>query len=173
MYSLLSQATQPTTSQGDNVEDLFLTGAEAEARLQPGIPLDGPIVTNGQQQFQCNIQKGQPIEQLFRRMGNLDRTVSVQNPSFSLEGASSVKMRLGDVQDILLSDRISEDPINALELRSPLPRSILPRFLNGEDCQLLGRVRDAVLDGDSGERCAVSIAEWNRWKDVEDWALLA
>ncbi|KAF9729850.1 hypothetical protein PMIN01_11783 [Paraphaeosphaeria minitans] len=56
---------------------------------------------------------------------------------------------------------------------SPLPRSILPSFLTGEDCQLLGRVRDAVLDGDSGERRAASIAEWYQWKDVEGWVLLA
>ncbi|KAL5374888.1 hypothetical protein PMIN06_013071 [Paraphaeosphaeria minitans] len=126
-----------------------------------------------QQQFRWDSHKGRPIEQLFRRMGNSDRTVSVQRSSLSLQQPSFVPMQLGTVRDIILENKISQDPLNVLDLRNPLPRSILPSFLMGEDCQLLSRIRDTILEGATAERCSAPVAEWNRWRDDEDWALLA
>lgn len=75
--------------------------------------------------------KGRPIEQLFRCMGNLNRTVSVQMPSLSLENDSFITMLLCDVQDKFLKNMVSEDPLNVLDLCNPLPRSTLPKFLTG------------------------------------------
>ncbi|KAF2647718.1 hypothetical protein K491DRAFT_291679 [Lophiostoma macrostomum CBS 122681] len=174
MSTLLRRASQPTVEGNeDEKEAYFLTGEEAERRLEPHIELHGPIVTINQQQFKWDRDKGQPIHQLFRRMGNPYRSVSVQSPSLSLQNPSCVTMELGSVQQAFKEDKTSKDRLNVLELRNPLPRSVLPYFLTGEDSQLLSRVRDAVLEGATAERCTAPIGEWNKWKDDEDWVLLA
>jgi hypothetical protein len=174
MLSLLSRASQPRTLGDEGEEEVyFMTGEEARSLLESGATLHGPIITEGQQQFQWEQRKGRPVEQLFRRMGNPNRTVSVQKPSLSLQQPSCVAMRLGDVYDIFAENKASDDPLNVLDLRNPLPRSILPHFLTGEDCQLLSRVRDTILEGATAERCTAQVTEWNKWKDDEDWVLLA
>jgi hypothetical protein len=174
MLSLLSRASQPRTLRDQNEEDVyFVTGEEARSLLESSATLRGPIITEGQQQFQWDQRKGRPVEQLFRRMGNPNRTVSVQKPSLSLQQPSCVAMRLGDVYDAFAEDKASDDPLNVLDLRNPLPRSILPHFLTGEDCQLLSRVRDTILEGATAERCTAQVTEWNKWRDDEDWVLLA
>ncbi|KAF1941893.1 hypothetical protein EJ02DRAFT_422629 [Clathrospora elynae] len=61
-----------------------------------------------------------------------------------------------------------DDPLNVLDLRNPLPRSILPHFLTSEDFQLLSRVRDTILEGATAERCTAQVTEWNKWRDDED-----
>ena len=45
--------------------------------------------------------------------------------------------------------------------------------LIGENCQLLSRIRDEVLRGDTVDRTVASREDWNQWKDVEHWVLLA
>jgi hypothetical protein len=174
MLSLLSRASQPRTLGDESEEEVyFMTGEEARSLLESGATLHGPIITEGQQQFQWEKRKGRPVEQLFRRMGNPNRTVSVQKPSLSLQQPSCVAMRLGDVYDAFAEDKASDDPLNVLDLRNPLPRSILPYFFTGEDCQLLSRVRDTILEGATAERCTAQVTEWNKWRDDEDWVLLA
>jgi hypothetical protein len=174
MLSLLSRVSQPRTLADESEEEVyFMTGEEARSLLESGATLHGPIITKGQQQFQWEQRKGRPVEQLFRRMGNPNRTVSVQKPSLSLQQPSCVAMRLGDVYDAFAEEKASDDPLNVLDLRNPLPRSILPYFLTGEDCQLLSRVRDTILEGATAERCTAQVTEWNKWRDDEDWVLLA
>ncbi|OCL13859.1 hypothetical protein AOQ84DRAFT_309856 [Glonium stellatum] len=174
MHDLLSRASQPVTSgTDDQIEAYYLTGEEAATRLEPHAVLNGPIITHYQQQFKWAQHKGRPIEQLFRRIGNPNRTVSVQKPSLSLKEPSFIAMRLGDVQDSFQENIVSDDPLNVLDLRNPLPRSVLPNFLTGEDCQLLSRLRDTVLEGATAERCTASLADWNVWRDDEDWVTLA
>lgn len=174
MHDLFKRASRPVTDGSEHeTEAYFLTGGEAEVRLESRAILNGPIITEKQQQFRWHPQRGRPIEQLFRRIGNLNKAVSVQKPSLSLQKPSCRTMQLSDVQSIFQESNSSEDSINVLELRNPLPRSILPQFLTGEDCQLLSRVRDTVLEGTTEERCTASVAEWNKWKDDEDWVLLA
>ncbi|KAF1358485.1 hypothetical protein EJ07DRAFT_123933 [Lizonia empirigonia] len=174
MLSLLSRASQPRTLGDESEEEVcFMTGKEARSLLESGATLHGPIITEGQQQFQWEQSKGRPVEQLFRRMGNPNRTVSVQKPSLGLEQPSFVAMRLRDIYDTFAENKASDDPLNVLDLRNPLPRSILPYFLTGEDCQLLSRVRDTILEGATAERCTAQVAEWNKWRDDEDWVLLA
>lgn len=174
MFSLLNRAKQPlSTGAESEKEAYFSTGEEAERRLEAHAVLHGPLITENQQQFRWDPRKGRPIEQFFRRIGNLDRSISVQKASLRLHQPSFVLMRLGAVRDSFLKNERSEDPLNVLDLRNPLPRSILPSFLMGEDCQLLSRVRDTILEGATAERCSASIVEWNRWRDDEDWALLA
>jgi hypothetical protein len=174
MLSLLSRASQPRTLRDESEEEVyFMTGEEARSLLESGATLHGPIITEGQQQFQWEQRKGRPVEQLFRRMGNPNKTVSVQMSSLSLQQPSCAAMRLGDIYDTFAENKASDDPLNVLDLRNPLPRSILPHFLTGEDCQLLSRVRDTILEGATAERCTAQVAEWNKWRDDEDWVLLA
>ncbi|OCL15342.1 hypothetical protein AOQ84DRAFT_35962 [Glonium stellatum] len=175
MHRLLSRAIPPVISGSNNgLEAYYLTGQEAENKLDfHATNLHGPIITHHQQQFEWDKRKGRPIGQLFRRMGNLNRTVSVQKPSLSLENDSFITMPLYDVQDKFLTNMVSEDPLNVLDLCNPLPRSILPKFLTGEDCQLLSEVRYSVLGGDTAERCVATAAKWNKWRDDEDWVLVA
>jgi hypothetical protein len=174
MCSLLSRASQPTTISDESEEEVYyMTGEEAKTRLESHIALHGPIITEDQQQFRWDHWKGRPIEQLFRRIGNPTRSVSVQKPSLSLRKPSFELMRLGEVQAVFAENVTSDDPLNVLDLRNPLPRSVLSYFLTGEDCQLLSRVRDVLLEGASAERCTAPIVEWNKWKDDEDWVLLA
>ncbi|KAJ0100709.1 hypothetical protein J7T55_008970 [Diaporthe amygdali] len=57
-----------------------------------------------------------------------------------------------------------------LDVRSPLPPSILPSFLDGDNCQLLSRMRDAVQ--------AVAEAEGPTrpgqvWRETSEWVLLS
>jgi hypothetical protein len=49
----------------------------------------------------------------------------------------------------------------------------MPKFLSGENCQLLLRVRDAVLGGSSGERTVAAKEKWNEWLNVMDWVLMS
>jgi hypothetical protein len=42
-----------------------------------------------------------------------------------------------------------------------------------ENCQLLSTIRDEALRGDTFDRTLASCKQWNEWKDVEHWALLA
>jgi hypothetical protein len=163
MYSLLSRASQPTTIADESEEEVYyMTGDEAKSLLDSRIVLHGPIITEGQQQFRWDHRKRRPIEQLFRRMGNPTRRVSVQRPSLSLQQPSFESMPLGEVQAVFAKNAASDDPLNVLDLRNPLPRSVLPYFLTGEDCQLLSRVRDVLLEGASAERCTAPITEWNK-----------
>ncbi|KAK4182234.1 ATP synthase subunit alpha [Podospora australis] len=169
---LLEKVEQPNTdsSQGA-VEALLCTGDEAASLAESGSSHDAPIITEGQQQFRWS--KGdRPIVQLFRRMGFLDKSVSVQIPSRSSTTQSYEVRKLGEVRKRFLKQDVTDDPWNILDLQSPLPQS-MPNFLTGENCQLLLQVRNAVLMEESAERVVASTQAWNEWKNVLDWVLLS
>ncbi|KAH6983714.1 hypothetical protein EDB80DRAFT_691559 [Ilyonectria destructans] len=102
----------------------------------------------------------------------LDRTVSIQVPSRSSLKESFETKTILEVRNRFLSQRPTNDPWNLLNLQSPLC-STLPSFLEGENCQLLLRVRDAVLMGSSAQRIAASGEDWNTWRNVTEWTLLS
>lgn len=78
---LLEKVEQPNTDSGKGlVEPYFCTGDEAASLVEAGSSGDAPIITKGQQQFRWN-DRDRPIAQVFRRMGGLDKSVSVQIPS--------------------------------------------------------------------------------------------
>ncbi|KAK3983849.1 hypothetical protein QBC44DRAFT_390770 [Cladorrhinum sp. PSN332] len=135
--------------------------------------VEAPIFTQSQQPFQWRGED-RPISQFFSRMEDLglDRTVSVQIPSRTLQEESCERKTLLEVQDRFLIQRLTMNPWNLLDLQSPIP-SALPSFLEGENCQLLLRIRDAVLMGGSAERIAAPGRDWNTWRNVTDWALLS
>ncbi|KAK0749761.1 hypothetical protein B0T18DRAFT_407523 [Schizothecium vesticola] len=153
-------------------EAYFLSGEEAFQQAEFG-QVDAPIFTESQQPFQWR-GKDRPILQFFNRMNNLglDRTVSTQIPSRPLHKASCERKTLLDVRDRFLSQRLTKNPWNLLDLQSWVP-SALPSFLEGENCQLLLQIRDAVLMGSTAERTAASAQDWNTWRNVADWALLS
>ncbi|SPO02465.1 uncharacterized protein DNG_05138 [Cephalotrichum gorgonifer] len=170
---LLEKAEQPNTDPSRGVvEALFCTGDEAASLVESESPYDAPIITEGQQQFRWS-NGGRPIVQLFRRMGALDNSVSVQIPSRSSTTDSFEVRKLSEVRKRFLDQRATADPWNIQDLQSPLPQSILPNFLTGENCQLLLQARNTALMEGSAERVVASTQEWNEWKNVLEWILLS
>ncbi len=167
VFSILQRSKPPTAK-----EAYFLCGEQAAQKLESG-KLDVPMFTQDEQRFRWKGQD-RPIRQLFHRMEDLglDRTVSVQMPSRTLSEGSCERKTLQEVRDRFLRQQPTNDPWNLLDLQNPLP-STLPSFLEGENCQLLFRVRDAVLMGKSAERVAAARQDWNIWRNVTDWALLS
>jgi hypothetical protein len=172
IYKLLEKAEHPNTESSKGiVEALFCTGDEATSLAESGSPHDAPIITEGQQQFRWS--KGdRPIAQLFRRMGFLDKWVSVQIPSRSSNSQSFEVRKLSEVRKRFLAQEDTNDPWNILDMQNPVPQPI-PSHLTGENCQLLLQVRNAVLMEDSAERVIASTQEWKEWKNVLDWVLLS
>lgn len=147
--------------------------------LDSGSPHE-PVITEKEQMFKWRPQL-RPIAELFRRMENLDRRVSVQVPSRHCMDDSFESRDLIQVRDRFLGPSGSDDkkipadddPWNILDLRSPLPAAVLPQFLTNENCQLLPRLRDEVLNPSRAERDTAAREQWNEWRDVLEWVLLS
>lgn len=168
LVSQLLRKCKPPTHR----EAYFLSGEEAFQLTEFG-QVDAPIFTQSQQPFQWR-GTDRPISQYFNHMEDLglNRTVSVQIPSLPLHKASCERTTLLDVRDRFLLQRLTKNPWNLLDLQSPIP-STLPSFIEGKNCQLLFRIRDAVLMGSSAERISAPAQDWNTWRNVTDWALLS
>ncbi|CAK7563508.1 MAG: hypothetical protein SEPTF4163_001377 [Sporothrix epigloea] len=174
IYDLLGVAEQPNDDPGRGPVDVhFLSGEEAHKLLDSRSPYE-PVVTQHEQVFQWRPRL-RPIAELFQRMENLDRHVSVQVPSRDCMGDSFESRDLTEVRDRFLASEglEAEDPWNILDLRSPLPAAVLPRFLTNENCQLLPRLRDEVLNPSRAERDMAAREQWNEWRDVLEWVLLS
>jgi hypothetical protein len=172
IYATLQRSTPPNTDElCGKAEAYFLSGDEAAASVEFGT-VDALIFTHRQQQVQWSRGE-RPICQLFQRMEDLSRFVSVQIPSRPATTESSERRKLGALKRRSLNREETDDPSNVLDLGSPLPPSILPHFLDGLNCQLLSRVRDAVLMGGSAERIRASKEGRNEWRDVLEWVLLS
>ena len=167
VFNILQKSKPPTAK-----EAYFLRGDKAAQQLKSG-KLDVPVFAQDEQRFRWKGED-RPIRQFFRRIEDLglDRTVSVQIPSRALSEGSCERKMLQEVRERFLRQRPANDPWNLLDLQNPLP-STIPSFLEGENCQLLLRVRDAVLMGKSAERVAAAGTDWNMWRNVTDWALLS
>lgn len=173
IHAILSKCKAPNTDlRKGPVEAGFLSGEEAAAVIEKGSERI-PLFTEGQQQFQWTDNKRRPIAQLFHRMEDLTREVSVQIPSHNFDLPSYKTKSLEDIRDRFLAGHGSQDPWNILDLRSPLPPAILPKFLTGENCQLLPRIRDQLLEGHSGERTKATREEWNEWTELLEWVLMS
>jgi hypothetical protein len=83
------------------------------------------------------------------------------------------KHELAEIQQRFLGNADTDDPWNILDLSNPLPPTTMPKFLSGENCQLLLRVRDAVLGGSSGGRTVAGTKKWTEWLNVLDWVLVS
>lgn len=172
IHSILSKCEHPNTDVRKGPIDVgFLNSEEASTILEKGTERL-PIITTGQQQFKWTGSE-RPIAQLFKRMEDLSRQVSVQIPSHNFDLPSYETKSLSAIRDRFLRSQASRDPWNILDLRSPLPPSILPSFLTGENCQLLPRIRDALLEGHCAERIKASREEWNEWTELLEWVLMS
>lgn len=172
IYKILDKCLPPNTDPWKGTVDAgFLNGEEAAAVLEHGNEKI-PIFTEGQQQFRWTKQS-RPIVQLFRRMEDFTREVSVQIPSHDFDVPSYETKSLSEICERFLGGRPSLDPWNILDLRSPLPPTILPSFLTGENCLLLSRIRDSLLEGHSAERTKGNREDWNEWTDLLEWVLMS
>lgn len=172
IHAILSKCKHPNTDVRKGPIDAgFLNSQEASTILERGAERL-PIITTGQQQFKWTGSE-RPIAQLFKRMEDLSRQVSVQIPSHNFDLPSYETKSLNAIRERFLRGQVSRDPWNILDLRSPLPPSILPSFLTGENCQLLPRIRDALLEGHCAERIKASREEWNEWTELLEWVLMS
>ncbi|POS70243.1 hypothetical protein DHEL01_v211362 [Diaporthe helianthi] len=172
IHAILSRCEHPNTDVRKGPIDAgFLNSQEASTILEKGAERL-PIITTGQQQFKWTGSE-RPIAQLFKRMEDLSRQVSVQIPSHNFDLPSYETKSLNAIRERFLRGQVSRDPWNILDLRSPLPPSILPSFLTGENCQLLPRIRDALLEGHCAERIKASREEWNEWTELLEWVLMS
>ncbi|EEY17081.1 conserved hypothetical protein [Verticillium alfalfae VaMs.102] len=122
IQELLEKAEPPNTSRDKGaIEMLFCSGDQAEALVDFESPHGAPIVTDGQQQFRWKTRE-RPIAQFLRRMGNLDRFISVQIPSRSALSESFEVRKLSEVKSRYLADESTDDPWNILDLQSPFRR---------------------------------------------------
>lgn len=172
IHAILSKCEHPNTDVRKGPIDAgFLNSQEASTILERGTERL-PIITTGQQQFKWAGSE-RPIAQLFKRMEDLSRQVSVQIPSHNFDLPSYETKSLNAIRERFIRGQVSRDPWNILDLRSPLPPSILPSFLTGENCQLLPRIRDALLEGHCAERIKASREEWNEWTELLEWVLMS
>ncbi|KAK2610505.1 hypothetical protein N8I77_003931 [Diaporthe amygdali] len=172
IHAILSKCEHPNTDVRKGPIDVgFLNAQEASTILEKGTERL-PIITTEQQQFKWTGSE-RPIAQLFRRMEDLSRQVSVQIPSHNFDLPSYETKSLSAIRERFLRGQVSRDPWNILDLRSPLPPSILPSFLTGENCQLLPRIRDALLEGHCAERIKATREEWNEWTELLEWVLMS
>src|SRR5436190_2536846 len=97
IYALLQSSKQPNTDEAaGKVEALLLSGDEAGSIVESGT-INAPIFTDQQQQFQWS-SIDRPIAQLFRRMVDIKRTVSVQIPSCKATLQSYESHKLAEIQ---------------------------------------------------------------------------
>ncbi|CAG9998246.1 unnamed protein product [Clonostachys byssicola] len=171
LLPILKNCKHPNTDANCGALDLHLmSGVRAKKFLDSNAP-DVPLITEGQQIFEWDNRE-KAIAEFFEWIGDDDKTVSVQIPSLEADGCSCEVRNLGQVRNRFLSLNNEDDPWNVLDCSCPMP-STLPSFLTGRNCQLLGRIRDQVLNGHSAERAQVSRDDWSEWKDIEHWALLS
>ncbi|KAH7358125.1 hypothetical protein B0T11DRAFT_283738 [Plectosphaerella cucumerina] len=171
LLPILLRCTHPNTdAKNGSVDLLVLDGHEAKNLLDSKTP-SIPIVSERQQHFQWrNPQR--PTEEFFDWIEDHDRVVSVQIPSASVDRRSFEPRTIRQVRERFLAAQKTDDPWNVLDLDNPVP-STLPDILTGWNCQLLARVRDMVLNGQSAERTKARRDDWDEWRSVEHWALMS
>jgi hypothetical protein len=171
LLPILESCRRPITDAKNGLIELHrLDGAQARALLEGTTP-DVPVIAEKQQHFQWK-NPARPIPEFFDWIEDHDRRVSVQVPSLKAGRRSYEQRTVQQVRERFLSEEESDDPWNVLDCSCPLP-STLPDFLTGWNCQLLARIRDKVLDGDSAERTVASREAWAEWREIEHWALLS
>ncbi|KAJ4402057.1 hypothetical protein N0V82_010817 [Gnomoniopsis sp. IMI 355080] len=172
IHAILSKCQHPNADPRKGAVDAgFLSGQEAADAIERGTERI-PIFTDGQQPFQWK-SGDRPIVQLFGRMEDLTREVSVQIPSHNFDLPSYQTKSLAEIQDRFFDESPSPDPWNILDLRNPLPPMVLPDFLTGENCQVLPRIRDSLLEGHTAERTKANRDDWNEWTDLLEWVLMS
>lgn len=170
VYNILLGSKTPLISESSTSEAHLWSGDEAAIGFEvqpPGVP----IFTQGQQRFRW--REGRPIRQLFHRTVDFDRLVPVQIPSLGTHGPLFQHKALRELGERFLGAQPTADPWNLLDVRSPLPPSILPSFLDGENCQLLSRMRDAVQAVAEAEGPTEPIRPWHEWHESSEWVLLS
>lgn len=146
-------------------EMLFMSGAEAAAKLATGVFHNGPILTEGQQPLSL-----QSIEHFLGEHYDDDMNVFIQDPSVKIAGGAlfAREVTIGAVKRRLLGGKSKGRPWNCLELATHVEDGLRPAFLSGEDSRLLTKVKIEQDQSYAGRRSFPQ-----GYKEVEKWALLA
>lgn len=152
-------------SPANDNEMLFLSGAEAAAKLATGVFHNGPILTESQQPLPL-----QSIEHFLGEHYDDDMNVYIQDPSVKIAGGAlfAREVTIGAVKRRLLGGKSKGRPWNCLELATHVEDGLRPAFLSGEDSRLLTKVKIEQDQSYAGRRSFPQ-----GYKEVEKWALLA
>lgn len=161
MNALLERATYA----GED-DALFLTASEATEQLAPGKFWNNVMITAEQQPLPL-----QTIEQFLREFYEEDVLVWIQDCS-AKSGKDAPAIRQVTVkavrQRFAADQPLHPKPWNLLELAAHYEDGLRPKFLNGEDCRLLTKLKIPTA-ADHSRRKTYPVG----FKEVEKWALLA
>ncbi|GKU08616.1 unnamed protein product [Fusarium langsethiae] len=129
------------------------------------------IIAENQQHYKWSPGKP-PIQQFLAQWSDEpDLEICVQIPSRSIDENSYEKLTVGEVTQRFLADKTSDDPVNALDIRSRSP-NIYPRMLEPDFCRFLHLIIDAGLSIKSAQRDTASTGEVRQHKNLFEGSLL-
>ncbi|KAF2812808.1 uncharacterized protein BDZ99DRAFT_568134 [Mytilinidion resinicola] len=178
VQGILNIAVAPTTNLDprvsiDQAQALFLTTIRASEVLRSHPAIKVPIFGLGQQDFSWSA-RSRPISQLLAKY-SVDDVVDVNIASLSRTGVSYSRKTIGEVQSRFKGNKDHNDGWNVLDLKNPLPNTygICPKFLQNDNCDLLNRIKTAVLNPGWAGRIITKSKQKNEFREVEGWILLA
>jgi hypothetical protein len=178
VHKILKFAVAPTTNLepgvlDDQVQALFLTTAQASDVLSSPTTINVPIFGVGQQDFAWSPHS-RPISQLLVKYP-WDDAVDVNIASLPRTDISYSRKTMREVQTRFRENKDNGDGWNVLDLKNPLPNTygICPRFLQNNNCDLLNRIKTAILNAGWAGRIITKSGQKNEFREVEGWVLLA
>ncbi|KAG8664439.1 uncharacterized protein FPOAC1_013777 [Fusarium poae] len=170
LYRYLVNASPPNLdeSKGDIDARFCTTHEDCKKALTETKNL---IIAKDQQSYKWTLGKP-PIQQfLVQWRDEPDLEVCVQIPSRSIDETSYEKLTIGELTQRFLADKASDDPVNALDIRSRSP-NIYPRMLEPDSCRFLHLIIDASLSIKSAQRDAASTGEARQHKNLFEGSLV-
>ncbi|OBS15792.1 hypothetical protein FPOA_13424 [Fusarium poae] len=170
LYRYLVNASPPNLdeSKGDIDARFCTTHEDCKKALTETKNL---IIAKDQQSYKWPLGKP-PIQQFLAQWRDgPDLEVCVQIPSRSIDETSYEKLTIGELTQRFLADKASDDPVNALDIRSRSP-NIYPRMLEPDSCRFLHLIIDASLSIKSAQRDAASTGEARQHKNLFEGSLV-
>ncbi|KAL3587503.1 hypothetical protein FPOAC2_13400 [Fusarium poae] len=170
LYRYLVNASPPNLdeSKGDIDARFCTTHEDCKKALTKTNNL---IIAKDQQSYKWPLGKP-PIQQFLAQWRDgPDLEVCVQIPSRSIDETSYEKLTIGELTQRFLADKASDDPVNALDIRSHSP-NIYPRMLEPDSCRFLHLIIDASLSIKSAQRDAASTGEARQHKNLFEGSLV-
>ena len=174
----LTRASPPTTNlepgiSSDDTQALFLDTDSARRLLSSHETLQTPVFAANQQPFSWSVGV-QPIIQLLHSHIDGDKEIDVNIAS--LTGTQSfARKTIAELQSRFIENKDHNDPWNVLDFEYPLPENygVCPKFLQNSNCALLNQIKRMSLKKESARRPVTTPSVLKKWRDVEQWVLLA
>ncbi|KAF2813856.1 uncharacterized protein BDZ99DRAFT_473011 [Mytilinidion resinicola] len=159
---------------GRGISKTAQQGAQASRILSSHSTIKVPIFGLGQQNSTWSAQS-RPISQLLAKYSTLDDAVDINIASLPRTHVSYSRKTIREVQSRFKENKDHGNGWNILDLKNPLPDTygICPRFLQNSNCDLLNRIKTAVLNPGWAGRIITKSKQKNEFREVEGWILLA